>query len=335
MTELAGDQPNTRFDFDGEYLSGLSGFENYTGLIGIEILSENPFGAENGTFTSEQQNNIKNKILDLNDINGILGNYNISENQILLGNYGNFDFYETGTDPKGRVIADPGWIIVVPYLNMPYAGVAEPDKAGTLVYGGTIYLTPGTGNATISHEFGHIFIGSGHPVSFGSGQSIMQVPTTLSTTGIADKKAGELIYEETFMTFPPLVYPRIDYLGNILGLGFYGESQITSIVSENYFVAEEDDEEIFIEEHQDSHNDDSSDNDDGSDDITGISNSEKLVNNEDTSLERLVNNEDTSYEETIYLQSDVNKNNIITSLSDIIKQVISFISQKLESIFSI
>jgi hypothetical protein len=105
---------------------------------------------------------------------------------------------------------------------------------------------------------------------------------------------------------------------NILGLGFYGESQITGTVGEYYFEPEE---EIFTEEQQDSEN-----NIIGSDDIIGISNSEEFVNN----------NADTLYEEeTIYLQSNEDKNNIMTSLSNILKQVISFISQKLKAIFAI
>jgi len=325
MTELVGDRPSTRFDFDGEYLAEFPGFENYTGLIGIEILSENPFGAENGTFTTEQQNNIKNKILDLNDINGIIGNYSISEEQVSLvnGSEGHYYSYEYHIDPKGRVVSDQGWIVVVPYSNMPYAGLAEPRKAGGIIgYGGTVYLTPGTNNAVISHEFGHIFIG-GHPISIPYNQSIMIYGTTLSITGIADKKAGKLLYEQTYMTFPPLFYPRVDYLYKILGLNFYGESRVTGIVSENYFIAEEDEEEIFIEEQQDSNNDDGGDDiNRGFDDVARISDSEGLVNNADI-----------LYEETIYLQSNENKNNIITSLSNIIKRVISFISQKLKSIF--
>lgn len=326
MYELGGSPPNTRFDFEGEYLAEFPDFENYTGLIGIEILSENPFGAENGTFTTEQQELMKITILDSNDISGIIGNYSISEEQVFIvnGSEGHFDFYEYHIDPKGKVVANPGWIIVVPYKNMIYTGLAEPRKAGGILgYGGTVYLQPTvSGNGTIiSHEFGHIFIGSGHPIAMPPNQTVMTGLTTLSTTGPADKKAGKLLYEQTYMTFPPLFYPRVDYLGNILGLGFYGESQITGTLSENYFVAEEDEEEVFTEGQQDSNEN----NIIGSEDITGISNSEEFVNN----------NADILYEETIYLQSNEDKNNIMTSLSNILKQVISFISQKLKAIFAI
>jgi len=227
MSELCSDQPNTRFDFDGSILGGINPeFKNYIGLIGIEILSENPFGAEYGTFTPGQQDNIKNKILDLNDISGIIGNYKISEDQILIGNHGNYEFYNAPVQPKERVVPHQGWIIVVPYKNMTATGLAEPSKAGTLVYRGTIYLQPGAGGDGFipSHEFGHMFIGSGHPTTLGLDQTIMSTFSILQTTGLADKKAGKLIYEETYMTFPLAIYPRVDYLYNILGLEFHGES---------------------------------------------------------------------------------------------------------------
>lgn len=227
MYELGGSPPNTRFDFDGEYLGGINPeFEDYEGLIGIEILSENPFGEEYGTFTAGQQDKIKNKILDKNDISGIIGNYNISEEQIFLGNYGHYDLYDRpivyGKTGNETVIACQGWIIVVPYLNMTPSGLEDHSSRGTLVYRGTIYLRL-TGDTVISHEFGHIFIGSSHPLILVD-QSVMSKGTLLQTTGPADKKAGKLIYEETYMTFPLAKFPEVDYLYNILGLEFHGES---------------------------------------------------------------------------------------------------------------
>jgi len=320
MYELGGSPPGTRFDFDGEYLGGINPeFEGYEGLIGIEILSENPFGAENGSFTEEQQNNIKSKILDLNDISGIIGNYNISEEQVFIvnGSDGHFDFYEYHIDPKGRVVAHQGWIIIVPYSNMPYAGLAETRTAGTLVYGGTIYLRL-TGDTVISHEFGHMFIGSGHPISMHPNQSVM-IPGSgiyLQTTGPADKKAGKLIYEETFMIFLPNRYPSVDFVYNILGLGFYGESQGTGTLSENYFEYEEDDEKDFTEEQQDS-------------------TESNIISLDDIDSPDYVSAGTPVDKETIYLQSNEGKKSIVTSLSDILKQVISFISQKFKAIFNI
>jgi len=324
MTELTGDRPSTRFDLEGEYLAEFPDFENYTGLIGIEILSENPFGAENGTFTIEQQNNIKSKILNSTDISGIIGNYNISEEQVSIvnGSDGHFIFYEYHVDPKVRVVADPGWIIVVPYKNMPAAGIAEPRKAGGIIgYGGTVYLRL-TGNHVISHEFGHIFIGGdlNQSTSMPSNQSVMIAGSGiyLQTTGPADKKAGKLIYEQTYMTFPPLFYPRVDYLYKILGFGFYGESQITGTVSEYYFEAEEEDDEDFTEEQQNSNE-------------NNIIGSDNIIDSDytDSPNSGYISADMSIDKGTIYLQPSADKKNIITILSNIIKQVISFISQKL------
>jgi len=345
MYQLGGSPPDTRFDFYAEYIKDgefdpeyWPDLVNYTGLIGIEILSENPFGAENGTFTEEQQNNIKNKILDLNDISGIIGNYNISEDQILLGNHGHFDFYEYHIDPKGRVVAHQGWIIVVPYLNMYYNGLAETPAAGTLVYKGTIYLHPTySTNRTISHEFGHMFIGSGDlpvSVSMPPNQSVMIKGSGiyLQTTGPADKKAGKLIYEQTFMIFLPNRFPSVDFVYNILGLGFYGENQITGTIIENPFEAEEDQED-FTEQQNSTENLSESEEDD-EEDFTEQQNSTEnnIIGSDDDSSSNDVN-ANMPYDGTIYLQSNADKKNIITSLSNIIRQVISFISQKLKSLF--
>lgn len=116
------------------------------------------------------------------------------------------------------------------------------------------------------------------------------------------------------MIFLPAKYPSVDFLYNILGLGFYGEeNQGTEILSENYFEVEENEEEDFTEEEQD------------------------LINNNMLDLNDIDSpnyvNVDLPYKGTIYLQSEVGKNNIMTSLSNILKQMISFISQKFKSIF--
>jgi len=308
MSELCSDQPNTRFDFEGEYIKDgefdpeyWPDLVNYTGLIGIEILSENPFGAENGTFTEEQQENMKSRILDLNDISGIIGDYNISEEQIFIvnGSDGHFDFYEQHVDPKGKVVANPGWIIIVPYKNMPFQGLAESSgMAGTLVYRGVIYLKPGAGGGgLISHEFGHTFIGSGHPEIMPPNQTIMSRTTILQITGPADKKAGKLIYEKTFMTFSLVVFPEIDFLYNILGLGFYGESQITGTVSENLSESEEED---FTEQQNSTEN-------------LSESEEEDFTEDQQNSTENLSESEEDDEEDFTEEQQDSTENNIIGS----------------------
>jgi subtilisin-like proprotein convertase family protein len=117
---------------------------------------------------------------------------------------------------------------------------------------------------------------------------------------------------------------------NILGLGFYGESQITGTVGEYYFEPEE---EIFTEEQQDL----TEEGVIGSGNINSPNSRYVVVASSNLNSAGLVKNynADTLYEETIYLQSNEDKNNIMTSLSNILKQVISFISQKLKAIFAI
>ena len=207
MEELVNNPPRARFDFNGEYIPG------FQGLQGIEILSENPFGAQYGTFTTEQQNNIKDKILDPNDINGIIGSYMINPDKILIGNRGNF----TLDSLNKKVIPNQGWIIVSPRLDMVENGLTERCRSGvSLSSCGTIYLKPGVGAGTISHEFGHLLIGPGHPLTL-LGQTVMSSSTVLSITGPADKKAGKIIYQPIFMTLlPDQVFPSLDLLNKIL-----------------------------------------------------------------------------------------------------------------------
>ncbi len=210
MLELAGNPPDTRFDFKGEYIPGFSGYK------GIVILSENPFGLQYGTFTFDQQTNIRNKILDPNDISEIIGDYIINPDSVLIGNYGHFTLDST----QQKIIPNSGWIIVSPKTNMKENGLTERFRTGrSLVSRGVIYLKLGAGDGTISHEFGHMFIGGGHPTIFGPDQTIMNSSTTLSTPGPADKKAGKIVYEPTFMVvLPEFGFPSVDDLENILGL---------------------------------------------------------------------------------------------------------------------
>ena len=211
VQQLAGDIPSTKFDFNGQYIPGFMGFQ------GIEILSQNPFGSQYGTFDSTQQNFMKAKILDPNDINGLVRN-RLTSNDIVLGNLGHFKLDSTNM----KVIPDSGWIVVVPYSNLMSpefgsVGLTDSYKTGTLEYGATIYLLPGAGSngRIVSHEFGHTFTGPGHPTVI-PGQTVMNLSTALQTTGQADRKAGAIIYEPTFMTSQGGSLAHVDYLGNIL-----------------------------------------------------------------------------------------------------------------------
>jgi hypothetical protein len=217
---LNKDELSSRFDLDGTLLNNL--IPGFKGLEGIEILSENPYGVQFGTFISEKQDQIKGKILDENDINGIIGDYRIKPEQISIGNnpaHFTLDSTVMGVD-SNRVIPNEGWIIVVPRTDIRSGGATVTyQKEEKMLNGtfsrGTIYLNPSAIIIT-SHEFGHLFIAAGHPTSL-YGKSVMANPVPISTTGPADKKAGKIIYEPTYMIFPQIGYPHVDDLENLLG----------------------------------------------------------------------------------------------------------------------
>ena len=194
-------------------------------LQGIQILTQNPYGAQQyGIFTSEQINKGKDKILDEDDINGVIGEYRIKPEQVFVGN--NSANYTLVKGPIGidsnLVIPNEGWIIVVPRTDMLGQGatVTYPEES-TNISRGVIYINPMNSQfgfeSTFSHEFGHLFITPNHPKSRASIQSIMPVPVTISTTGPFDKDAGKIIYETTYMDYPQFGTPHVDYLKNILG----------------------------------------------------------------------------------------------------------------------
>jgi len=213
MRELAGSIPNTRFDFLGEYIP------DFQGLQGIEILPENPFGTQYGTFTPEQRANIKSKILNPNDISGIIGNYLIDSAKVWEDDQGNYTLFGNPDDSTDKIIPNEGWIIVSPKTNMSAAGLAQYLNYGRLIKGGVIYMSGGGSNAVISHEFGHMFLGTGHPTVFGSDQTVMNASADRLNMGSADKKAGWIIYEPTFMILESGLY-HVDGLENILALNW-------------------------------------------------------------------------------------------------------------------
>lgn len=170
------------------------------------------------TFTLAQQNNIKNKILDPNDISGTIGFYNINPSKIVFGNDSTFTDYILDSLTQ-EIHPAHGVIVVVPRSNLQSAGLTRNYPRGGIISRGTIYLRPaGLYDGLISHEFGHMFGGAFHPTSL-YGQSVMANPVPIPTTGLADNKAGKLLYEQTFIIdqFPGEVPPSVDFLDNILG----------------------------------------------------------------------------------------------------------------------
>jgi hypothetical protein len=71
----------------------------------------------------------------------------------------------------------------------------------------------------IAREFGHAFIGSGEPEMIPY-QTIMNTSSHLRTVGYADKEAGRIIYEPTFMIPAGILPAHVDRLENILGSKF-------------------------------------------------------------------------------------------------------------------
>jgi uncharacterized membrane protein len=217
--------PRIRFDLRGEYVS------NREGLKRIRILDHGYFGDSTSTFTVAQQNNMRSKILDPTDISGIIGNYAIDSTKIVFGN----DTTDYGvrwidsSDPAFALLGSwsiapkLGVIVVAPKTDRYWSGLAVPVKTGaSLVTGGTVYMKGGGSNGLISHEFAHLFLGLGHNTILDLSQTVMRISgNTLTTTGPADKAAGRLIYEPTFMTVLPWFgFWSVDLLGHVLGLDF-------------------------------------------------------------------------------------------------------------------
>jgi hypothetical protein len=209
----------TRFDFDGIVLRGLPGFEDYKGLERIRILDSDPFTG--GTFTREEQEVFKEKLLDKENVGGITGHYKIKPEQIVFGNDKSFEDYHLDEE-REKVTSHKGKIIIVPRKDLFATGLANPGKTGPHVSRGTIYLKAGNYNdSTFPHEMGHLFIFStGHP-EYLYGETIMSSPIPgwmdYTRPGPADKKKSYLIGDETYLIeVEGYNFKQIDYLRNIL-----------------------------------------------------------------------------------------------------------------------
>ncbi|SHI94901.1 hypothetical protein SAMN05444280_10898 [Tangfeifania diversioriginum] len=212
---------NTRFDFDGSILEGLPGFEDYTGLKRIRILDEDPYTG--GTFTREEQEVFKQKLLDKENINGIIGNYEIKPEQIVFGNDETFKDYVWNENHKpARVNTSEGIIVVIPRKDLYATGVTNTggfEQFSPIISRGTVYLKAGRyGITTFPHEMGHLFISANHPESlYGETMMSSPFPSEFGGPGSADKKLGSIVYEDSYLVKPEdKLYKRPDYLKNIL-----------------------------------------------------------------------------------------------------------------------
>ena len=206
--------PIRNFDFTGE-LTGL----NHGGLKKIIILKNDPFGDE--FFTTEQQEHFKQRILDTNDINSLTpgGNF-IKEDMIFFGdNFEGVDYkiYRKSEGGSDVVVAKTGVIVVLSDSK------GRADANGDNLRG-TIRLGWSAGNIdgpAISHEFGHVFIGSGHPSTLQE-NSVMSTGYfsrgTLLIVGAADKKQASILNNKEFVNDYGREYAQVDHYGRILGL---------------------------------------------------------------------------------------------------------------------
>lgn len=217
------------FDFTGDIVKSVKPDSDYDGLKKIIILKNDPFGDE--YFTQEQYEYFKQRILDTNDINSLTprGNF-ITEDMIFFSDdFEGVDYTLEFRYGEDQVISKPGVIVVVP----SDAGTdAYPKNFGATVNGGgTIRIHPTSssgriGSKALSHEFGHIFMGPGHPETLHTDTVMSYLGGSSQTIGPADKKQAKILNTKDYVVFPEYDWPRIDHIGNILGLYVGSEDYI-------------------------------------------------------------------------------------------------------------
>ena len=199
----------------GEWVSGRIQKWNLNNLQGIEILLNNPSGSMHGSFTTQQQDYIKTRIIADDDIELMFNGMDLeSKVQIDTATTTASEMHYTlESNFNGNnitaVSADTGWIVVVPMDNLQAGGEAEPaiNNQGYITSGGVGINTSTqadgvlfqSGSKTISHEFGHVTYapdgtdGAGHTYKLYTDQSLMSNRTRSNSTaipkpGFADKK---------------------------------------------------------------------------------------------------------------------------------------------------
>jgi hypothetical protein len=189
--------------------------ENYEGLrrwnldnlAGIEILSINSLTGS--SFSDEQIGIIQSKIKSPTEVEVFVRGKEL-DSLIKGGNH--------YTIVGSEIIPEEGWIIIVPDSSIN-GGFTMPwylngNNSTGIINRARIKINPTyvlQDNPTTSHEFGHAFIAqNGHANNNFSSYTIMPENIFLISPGVADKKAGQIIYEETYS-------PR-ENLDNILGM---------------------------------------------------------------------------------------------------------------------
>lgn len=234
----------SEINFGEDVLSGNYGLKkwNLDNLKGIEILLQNP-NPVNESFSSSQQDLIKSKIINLNpkDIELYLNGYIFPSSQkdnpsLSFVQEDKSDTPEINKhySSNGSIITgvDSGWIVVAPNTKLGYAGTTgngyyvNPDihTSTQTVISSLIQILPSdvdtygiNGHPVVSHEFGHAFIAQNGEASSLSGTYTIMDPDSYSLIPpcipkVADIKAGQIIYEESYL-------PR-EKLDDILGMNW-------------------------------------------------------------------------------------------------------------------
>ena len=198
----------------GEYVGGIQKW-NLNNLQGIEILLNNPSGSMHGSFTTQQQDYIKSRIIADDDIELMFNGMDLgSKVQIDTSTTTASEMHYTlESNFNGNnitaVSADTGWIVVVPMDNLQAGGEANPTVNNQgYITSGALSINTSTqadgvlfqsSSVAISHEFGHVTYSpggtesGGHTYKLYSDQSLMSSKTRSNSTaipkpGFADKK---------------------------------------------------------------------------------------------------------------------------------------------------
>ena len=194
---------------------GLSKW-NLDNLLGIEVLNYNP-NDSNSTFTDFQQQAVINRLSNPSDIPLFINNkknLGLIIQQDFKDNQNSNKHYDSSGNPY------PGWIIVVPDNSIPDAGETRNwylnNLISGIINGSRIRIRPEHAiynDPVLTHEFGHAFIApDGEATQLPSSLTIMHIDFNIFTPGVADEKAGKIVYEDTYL-------PR-EKLDDILGLNW-------------------------------------------------------------------------------------------------------------------
>ncbi|VVB82349.1 Uncharacterised protein [uncultured archaeon] len=196
---------------------------NLNELKGVEILSVNP-NNPNNYFTPDQQIAIENRIKNPTDI----GAYVIKGRDLSTLTVQKDSSYSTNhhytSNTKGIASVESGWIFVIPDNNVTANGSGVSGKtelgyfnssATGIINNALITIVPqhaNDGKSVLTHEFGHAFIAPDGEATLSPYQTIMNPSNVITTPGVADVKAGKIIYENTYL-------PR-EKLNEILGMNW-------------------------------------------------------------------------------------------------------------------